>query len=145
MEALDLEVNIERYKDGKFNFQKYFINDSKMPFEFAAKSALVLIDKYNIIFRDEKHSTAAEITGMELVSTEFNLNSYADIKTKGTFTVENKAVKRVSPYALDVKLKFPINKNLDFKDYRLEMSVSNLDFPSPSYLFRICVKRYQTI
>ena len=70
-----------------------------MPFEFAAKSALVLIDKYNIIFRDEKHSTAAEITGMELVSTEFNLNSYADIKTKGTFTVENKAVKQVSPYA----------------------------------------------
>lgn len=128
LEASDLEVNIERYKDGKFNFQKYFKNDSKMPFEFAAKSALVLIDKYNIIFRDEKHSTAAEITGMELVSTEFNLNSYADIKTKGTFTVENKAIKQVSPYALDVKLKFPINKNLDFKDYRLEMSVSNLDF-----------------
>jgi len=127
-EASDFNINIERYKDGKFNFQKYFKGDSKFPFNFAAKSALILVDKYNINCTDEIHSTIAQITGSDLVSTEFNLDSNADIKTKGLIKVQSKDRTQVSPYALNIKLKFPINKNLDFKDYRLEMSVSNIDF-----------------
>ena len=128
IQSSDFMLDIKRDKDGVFNFQKYFKSGSEFPFKFAAKSALVLIDKYSIFFVDDIHRSSAEIMGGSLVSTEFNLDSYADIETKGILTVKNKGKSQVSPYALDVKLKFPLNKNLDFKDYRLSMSVSDIDF-----------------
>ncbi len=127
-QSSDLKLVIERDKAGVFNFEKYFKKTSKFPFVFAANKALILIDKYNIDFLDEKFSTRAEILGTDLVSTEFNLNSYADIKTQGSIKLSNKNTSMVSPYAFDVKLKFPLNKNLDFKDYRLKMVLKNLDF-----------------
>lgn len=128
VESSDFRLNIERYKDGTFNFEQYFKNDSEFPFVFAAKSAVILIDKYNINCIDNLNLTYAEIAGTDLVSTEFNLNSYADIKTKGTLKLSRKGKTSISPYAFDIKLKFPLNKNLDFKDYKLELALSNIDF-----------------
>ncbi len=128
VESSDFKLNIERYKDGSFNFEKYFNNDSKFPFVFAAKSAVVLVDKYIINCIDNINLTQAEVSGKDLVSTEFNLNSYADIKTKGSIKLFHRGKTVVSPYAFDVKLKFPLNKNLDFKDYKLELALTNIDF-----------------
>ena len=122
------KLNIERYKDGSFNFEKYLKKDSKFPFKFIAKNALVLSDEYLITFNDKKIYLNVEIKGKDLVSTEFNLDSVADIKTEGELKMTKAGKTKVFPYAFDLKLKFPLNKNLDFKDYRLEASVKNIDF-----------------
>ncbi len=126
--ASNLKVNIERYKDGSFNFQKYIKKDSKFPLTFVAKNALVLLDEYLITYKDNSVMLNAQIAGKDLISTEFNLNSVADIKTEGELKFSKGGKTQVSPYAIDAKLKFPLNKNLDFKDYRLQASVKNLDF-----------------
>ncbi len=126
--ASDLKLNIERYNDGSFNFQKYLKKESNFPFKFAALNALVLLDKYEIYYKDGITSLNAEIIGKDLISTEFNLDSIADIKTEGELKLSRKGRVQISPYAIDAKLKFPLNKNLDFKDYRLEASVKNLNF-----------------
>lgn len=121
-------LNIERYGDSSFNFEKYLKKDSKFPFKIGAKNALVIFDEYLITFDDKKISLNAEIKGKDLVSTEFNLDSVADIKTEGELKITRANKTRVSPYAFDLKLKFPLNKNLDFKDYRLEANIKNIDF-----------------
>lgn len=126
--ASDFKLNVERYKDGSFNFQKYLKKDSKFPFTLAANNALVLFDSYLINYKDDITLLSAEIKGKDLISTEFNLNSIADIKTEGELKLSKTGKTQVSPYAIDAKLKFPLNKNLDFKDYRLQASVKNLDF-----------------
>ena len=78
--ASNLKVNIERYKDGSFNFQKYIKKDSKFPLTFVAKNALVFLDEYLITYKDNSVVLNAQIAGKDLVSTEFNLDSVADIK-----------------------------------------------------------------
>lgn len=146
VESSDFKLNIERYKDGSFNFEKYFKNDSKFPFVFAAKSAVVLIDKYDINCIDNINLTVAEISGEDLVSTEFNLNSYADIKTKGIIKLSRRGKTVVSPYAFDIKLKFPLNKNLDFKDYKLELALKNIDFSMfHPYIFEFVSKDIRSV
>ncbi len=137
-QSFDAKANIKRDKTGKFNFEKYFKGDKEFPFEFVAKSATVLVDKYLIKCIDDINLTSAEISGSDLVSTEFNLNSYADIKTKGVLKLQNKEKVQVSPYAFDIKLKFPLNKNLDFKDYRLEFALKDIDF----YMFQPYIKEF---
>ncbi len=126
--AKDLKLNVERDMNGKFNIQKYFKGNSKFPFEIEAKNASILISKYLINVIDKKNALYYEISGEDLVSTEFNLDNYADIKTKGSIKFQTKNKTQISPYALDVKLKFPLTKNIDFKDYKLQLSVLNLDF-----------------
>jgi len=123
----DFELNVKRYKDGKFNFQKYIKKKSEFPFKLKAQNAQILIDKYLITFLDDFNGTNAEISGGGLVSTEFDLDKGAEVKTKGEIKLTGKNKTQISPFAFDIKLKFPINKNLDFKDYRLEGGISNLD------------------
>ena len=87
------------------------------------KNALVFLDEYLITYKDNSVVLNAQIAGKDLVSTEFNLDSVADIKTEGELKFSKGGKTQVSPYAIDAKLKFPLNKNLDFKDYRLQASV----------------------
>lgn len=126
--ASNLTVNFERYKDGSFNFQKYLKKGANFPLTLAANNALVLVDNYLISYKDNVTALNAKITGKDLVSSEFNLNSIADIKTEGELRLSMAGKTQLSPYAIDAKLKFPLNKNLDFKDYRLRASVKNIDF-----------------
>ncbi len=126
--ADDFNINIVRTKDGKFNFQKYLKNNTKVPFKIAAKNTTILIDNYSVHFTDAIALTNLHITGENLVSTEFNLDSYADIKTKGIIKITTKNKSQTSPFALDIKLKFPLDKNLGFNDSKLIASVQNIDF-----------------
>lgn len=127
----NLEINLERAKDGEFNFLKYFKNDKNLSFKVSAKNASLLVDKYIIHYTDKFLGTGAEILGSDLISTEFDLDTSAYIKTKGSLKLISGNKVRVSPYAVDLKLKFPLNKNLDFEDLKLELSIANIDF---SYL-----------
>ena len=61
--ASDFKLNVERYKDGSFNFQKYLKKDSKFPFTLAANNALVLFDSYLINYKDDITLLSAEIKG----------------------------------------------------------------------------------
>ena len=126
--ADDLTINIIRAKDGVFNFQKYLKNDAKMPFKLQAKNTIILVDKYTLDFNDEINNTKAQISGENLISSEFNLDSYADIKTKGIIKIANRNKAQNSPFALDIKLKFPLDKNLGFDHSKFTASVQDIDF-----------------
>lgn len=120
-------ANIVREKDGKFNFEKYIKKDGKFPFKLTAKNANLLCKNYLLNFKDNFVGEEISVSGKELVSVEFDFDKVADIKTKGEIIFKKGKSNSKSPYELDLKLKFPLNKNLDFRDYKLLANVSNLN------------------
>ena len=66
----------------------------------------MLLDEYLLTYKDNSVVLNAQIAGKDLISTEFNLNNVADIKTEGELKFSKGGKTQVSPYAFISALNF---------------------------------------
>ncbi len=103
-----ININLERDKEGIFNFQKLFKQKEKQSFKVSYKKLKTKVNNYNITVKDSNLDKQFNITGSPFVLKTKKKITY--INTKGELNQDN----FVSPFEVNLEYKYPVNfKKID--------------------------------
>lgn len=121
--AQKLNLDVERYKNGKYNLESLLFKSEKKVFKVKLKNTRFNVSKYYIKFNDKKINKKCEIKGNYFKISNFTMEKLIDIDTQGTITAPNVNTE----YQVRVYTKLPFVKNLDSSQFIASGFIKNLE------------------
>ncbi len=127
--AQELNLRITKDKDGTFNILKLFTKEKKSFDKFKINKLSFNINNYKIFYLDEKIGTLVKFKGKNLYLSDYQIGKNIGIKTSGKMYVANKVNKLIENANYDIQFnsKLPIRKNLNHKDFDLNIKINSLN------------------
>lgn len=121
--AKKLNLDVERYKNGKYNLERLLFKSEKKVFKVKLKNTKFNISRYNIKFNDKKTNKHCEMKGNYFKVSNFTMKKLIDIDTQGTITAPNVNTE----YQVRVYTKLPLVKNLDSSQFIISGFIKNFE------------------
>ena len=103
----NIQINIEKDKNGVYNFQKLFPVNNKKNFKFDFDNTLIAISSYNILSDNQEIVQRTELIGKPLKINPAKKDSMIEIETKGQLKTND----NVSDFDINLQTKYPFSLN----------------------------------
>lgn len=137
LEAQNIDINIKRDKNGKFNFEKYIEKNKTFPLKPKFKKTHVKITKSTLAFEDDKNLKTLTVVSENLYADNSERTKKIKFRTDTKLEINSQDGKNPAITHIKAKaaLKLPLNKHIDSKDSDVDISVENLSLePYLSYI-----------
>ncbi len=99
----NIQINIEKDKNGVYNFQKLFPVNNKKTFNFDFNNTSIAVSSYNILSDNQEIIQKTELIGKPLIINSSKKDSTIEIKTKGQLKTNN----NYSDFDINLQTKYP--------------------------------------
>lgn len=123
LSAKKLDLNVERYKNGKYNLESLLFKTDKKVFKLKLKDTRFNVSKYHINFNDKKINKKFEIKGNYFKISDFTIDKLIDIDTQGVITAPGVN----TDYQIRVYSKLPLIKNIDDPQFIVSGFIKNAE------------------
>lgn len=134
IKADSLNLDIQRYKNGKYNLESILFKSEKKIFNIKMKNARFNISKYDVHFKDDLLNKDIKLKGNYFKVSSFTMQKQIDIDTQGTIIAPGVNTE----YQVRIYTKLPPVKNLDDSKFVISGFIKDLE---PKY-FSPYIKKY---
>lgn len=134
IKADSIELDAQRYKDGRYNFEDLLFKSNKKIFRVKMKNTRFNLSKYNIHFRDDLLDKNIRIKGSYFKIASFTMDKGIDIDTQGVLTAPGVNTE----YQVRIYSNLPLKEHIDDSKFVVSGFVSDFE---PSY-FTPYLKKY---
>lgn len=128
IEAQNININLHRDKNGKFNFEKYITQDKSFPLKLNFDKTLLKIKQSKVLFKDDKYLKTAAVESENFYANiaERKKNIKFNTETKLSICEQSGNFCTTSNIEAKAVLKLPINKYIDSKDTDIDILIKNI-------------------
>lgn len=123
LSAQKLDLNVERYKNGKYNLENLLFKTDKKVFKLKLKNTRFNVSKYHINFNDKKINKRFEIKGNYFKISNFTIDKLIDVDTQGVITAPGIN----TDYQVRIYSKLPLIKNIDDPQFVVSGFIKNAE------------------
>ena len=125
----DLQINVNRDKNGRFNFEKYINGTRDFPINFKFKRSCIKFDKLSFNFIDEKNERDIVFKSNNFFADVNNRPQSVKTDIDATLQICDTLTDKCSATNFNtfISTRLPANKYLDSKDTNFDVIANNVD------------------
>ena len=122
--ASDINVNLERDKNGVYNIQKIFTSKTKKKFKVKVKNISILVSSLNLLLMDCNSEKLIKMNGAPFVVNTNSLRHKIFVQYKGNITSNDKLV---NDFDIKFTSSFPFKKDIEKNFFKGNIIIYSLD------------------